>query len=299
MRNPQSWGGIFCFRKEAQWIFSLQGSGILLCARRVETLVIIRSAQTGMPPVFRKILLTLFTLSLILILSTPGRTEQVILSSVSGEYRDSLNLKILNALAGKLDAKLSIINAPFKRRLQFMKTGTIDLMVGLLRRPEREAYIHYVSPPYKNRSDTAFFVKKGAGSLITQYEDLYCLKVGTNIGSKYFHRFDRDTKIDKESVPQETLNFRKLILGRVDAVIQAEPYGIELTHEMGLADQIDIAEYRFKKEKHVYIGISKKSSMMTRLDQIEPIIQKMIKDEEIRALISRHYTDRSLPVPEF
>ncbi len=76
-----------------------------------------------------------------------------------------------------------------------MKDGTIDPMAGLLKRPEREEYIRFVQPPCKERSDTIFFVPKGKPSLIQTYEDLYALKIGTTLGSKYFHQFDEDKKL--------------------------------------------------------------------------------------------------------
>lgn len=223
--------------------------------------------------------------------------HDVLSTSVAKESAHSLDVMILEAIAKKLKIKLIIQHAPFSRRLYMMKDGTIDLMAGLLKRPEREAYIHFVQPPYKNRSDTIFFVPKGKASLIKTYENLASLKIGTTLGSKYFHRFDEDNDLDKEPVPKVMSNFKKLLLGRLDTVIYPEGAGIEKIHEMRIADKIEIAHYRFSKKKQVYIGISKKSHIMDDIDNIESVICQMIEQGEIKQIIIDYYTQRNLPVP--
>lgn len=218
-------------------------------------------------------------------------------TSVAKESRNGLDAEILNAIAKKLKIKLITQYAPFNRRLYMMKDGTIDLMAGLLKRPEREEYIHFVQPPYKERSDTIFFVPKGKSSLIKTYEDLHALKIGTTLGSKYFHQFDEDKKLTKEPVSKVMSNFKKLLLGRLDTVIYPEGAGIEKIHQMGIADKIEIAHYRFSKRKQVYIGISKKSHIMDDIVKIESVIHQMIEKGKIKKIIINYYTRRNLPVP--
>ena len=178
-----------------------------------------------------------------------------------------------------------------------MKDGDLDLICGLLKRLDREAYIHYIQPPYKKRSDTIFFVPKGHGDLIKTYEDLYDLKIGTIRGAKFFIRFDEDDSLRKDPVAQDTLNFKKLLLGRVDTVIINEASGIDLIHKMNISDKIEMAPYRFNREKFVYIGISKNSWLMDKIDTIEPVIRKMILSGKIRQIIEDYYTRLNLPVP--
>ena len=218
-------------------------------------------------------------------------------SSVGEESKNSPDAEILTAIAKRLNAKIVFLHAPFNRRLYLMKNGTIDLMAGLLKRPEREKYIHFVHPPYKERSDTIFFVPKGKASQILTYNDLYPLKIGTLLGSKYFYQFDEDNKLTKEPNPKGAFNFKKLLLGRLDTVIYAESTGIDLVHKMGIADQMEIAQFRFSKKKQVYIGISKHSRLMDNLDEIERTLGQMIACKEIQQIIIDYYTRRNLPVP--
>ncbi len=108
--------------------------------------------------------------------------------SVEEEAKDGPDAKILTAIAEELNAEKLFQYAPFKRRLLMMERGDIDMVCGLLRRPEREAYIHYVLPPYKKRSDTIFFVPKGNTGQIRSYEDLKILKIGEILKTYYTDR---------------------------------------------------------------------------------------------------------------
>ena len=210
-----------------------------------------------------------------------------LVGSVAVEHKDGPDVVILKAIAARLKMPLTIIHAPFKRRLQLMHSGEIDLMAGLLKNAQRESFIHYISPPYKNRSDTVFFVRKNEASRILRYEDLHSLKIGTTLGSTYFPRFDQDLQLRKEAVAGGIPNFKKLLLKRIDAVIYPESAGIDLVHTMGIEDRVAIAVYRFSKEKNVYLGISRQSRLMKDIDSVEAIIRSMIESGEIRKRITR------------
>ena len=225
--------------------------------------------------------------------------QQTIAVSIDEETKGGPDTKILTAVAEALNAGIMFRYAPFKRRLLMMEKGLVDMTCGILRRPEREAYIHYILPPYKKRSDTIFFVPKGKAGQIRQYEDLKTLKIGMVRGSKYFIRFDGDMALQKEEVHNDTGNFKKLLLGRLDAVIISECTGIHLIHKLGIAQAVEISPYRFSKKKSVYLGISKKSGLMDDIDRVEATIRLMINNGEIGRIIKAYYTDRNLPVPAF
>lgn len=236
----------------------------------------------------------------ILELLTPIPTlaaEMRLVSSVAEENKESPDAQIIQAIARRLDASLVIRYAPFKRRLQLMKDGKIDFIPGLLKGPEREAYIHYLPIPYKERSDTVFIVRQGKRSLIQAYEDLNGLRIGTTLGSQYFPEFDNDSRLNKEAVANVASNIRKLLMGRIDAVVCPESAGIDLIQKMGIADRVALADYRFAGEKHVYIGISKNSPLMDRIDSFEAIVLSMIESGEIRNIIVDYYLRHGLPVP--
>jgi polar amino acid transport system substrate-binding protein len=229
---------------------------------------------------------------------TAMSADHILISSVAKENKDGVAGDIIKAIARKLNDKLKITYAPFKRRLHMMQEGEIDFMAGLLKRPERKKFIYYIFPPYSNRSDTVFFVKRGKASLIQKYDDLYHLRIGTHLGSKYFPKFDNDTGLTKDAVAESTGNFKKLMTGRIDTVVFPESAGIDLIHQMGIDRRVEMADYRYTKEKRVYIGISKKSRLMNKIKAVENTIRLMIERGEIKQIIVDHYVSRGLTVPD-
>ena len=209
------------------------------------------------------------------------------------------NIDVLEAVARRLGIELKLIYAPFKRALVMMENGELDIMAGLLKKPERETYILYIQPPYKTRSDTVFFVPRGKADQIMDYEDLLPLRIGTTIGAMYFPRFDRDTFLTKEVVPKGENSLLMLLAGRIQTVASSEGDGIELADKMGITAKIEMAKFRFCGEKHVYIGLSIASRIRERIPGIEGAIQSMIKSGEIFRVFKSYYTNRNLPVPAF
>ncbi|WDP87788.1 MAG: transporter substrate-binding domain-containing protein [Desulfobacter sp.] len=218
---------------------------------------------------------------------------------MSEDTKNGVNAKILTTIAASIDADIIFKYAPFKRRLIMMKNGDIDMSCGLLKNNERAEYIHYILPPYKNRSDTIFFVKKGQAGRIKTYEDLAGLKIGVIRGARFFEQFDTDQTSNKDYCEQTTTNFRKLIFNRVDTVISNEAAGIDIIHRLGISNQVEMSNFRFSKEKHVYIGISKKSHLMDKIHLLEPRIKEMINTQKISQIITRHYRELGVPVPAF
>ena len=226
-------------------------------------------------------------------------SNEKLISSLAPEFIDGANADILKAVAWKLGARLEIKHAPFKRRLRMMEAGQIDVMVGLLKNPERKKYIHYIEPPYKNRSDTVFFVPRGKTHRVRRYADLYHLRIGIIVGSKYFPTFDNDSRLNTDVCIYAKSNLKKLMAGRIDAAVFPESAGIDLIDSMGIKEHVAIADFRYSRQKLVYIGISKKSHLMNSIKQIEDTLRTMIESGEISQVIVEHYTRRGLPVPAF
>ena len=220
---------------------------------------------------------------------SPARAEPVYRSAVSAEHADGIVRHIIEALAQRLQMRVDIELAPFARRLKWMESGKLDIMGGLLKRPEREAYIYYVVPPYVDINRKIFYVRKGEEDRIRCYEDLYGRVIGTKIRSLYFPRFDTDPNLVKEAVGNVEQNFRKLLSGRIDAVIYSNRSGGMVIETMGIADRIGVAPYAYTASNPVYIGISRRSPLMAKRTQIEAAVRHMVESGEMAELIERYH----------
>ncbi len=210
-------------------------------------------------------------------------------SAVSPEHAHGIVAHIIEKVADRLDLSVEMRLAPFARRMCWMKTGKIDLMGGLLKRKEREAYIYFVTPPYVAENRKVFYMRRGDESRLTCYEDLYQMIIGTKIGSRYFPRFDNDRRLKKEPVGNVEQNFQKLLAGRIDVVIYGNRSGHSILVEMGIVDQVRTSRYAYTQINPVYIGISRSSPLMAQKDRIENGIRQMVDGGEMARIIRDYY----------
>ncbi len=248
-----------------------------------------------------KLLLTpLFGLLLFLLPPTSLWAKDTLISSKIKGYEDTFISVISQAIADKLGLELQLRKPTFGRALLLLRDGDSDIHVGSLKRPEREVYLHYIEPPFARYVSRVFVVAKGQHSSIQRYEDLYGLRIGTTQGSKYFPRFDEDTRLRKQVVGGYNQNIGKLLRGRIDAFISPEVFAIEMIASKGLSDKLEFADYVHRQEDPIYIVLSKKSPLMaTRGEEVESVIREMIESGEIRTLIEQYHISRDLPVPDF
>lgn len=233
----------------------------------------------------------LLVIAAVAILFSPvsASAADVVVSAVSQEFANGLNAKIVKTVVARLGAELDMKYVSFARKLVLMKQGRIDLCAGLHRNEERERYIHYVEPPYLKFGGKYFFVRKNSSITLETYDDLHGLKVATSINSKYFDRFDNDEQIIKAPVSKVEQKFRMLAKGRVDAVIHSYAGGIDMINRLGLQDEIEVADYRYLVSNSIYIGVSRKSHLMEKIDDVEALVHEMVQDGEFARLVDEHY----------
>ena len=197
---------------------------------------------------------------------------------------DGIDIAFLRLLAKRMKLEIKFVHLPFKRGLKTLEHGDIDLMVGMLRRPSRETYAHFLTPPYKNQTNKAFYVLKGKEDTITRYEDLRPLAVGTQLGGQYFPRFDMDANIKKSEVKDTEFNVRMLLAGRIDTFITTEAAGDYRLAQLGLTDCITKARYLYSEQPDVYMALSKKSPLSARLTEFNKVMQDLVEHGEFERL---------------
>ncbi len=189
-----------------------------------------------------------------------------------------IDVEFLEQVAERMGISIEYEIYPFKRALYLLKIGEADVMLGVLKRPEREHYLHFIEPPYKKYTHKTFYVLKGREHRLQKYEDLYKLRVGTRIGVNYYPEFDNDPKIAKEGVKSFALNLKKLQAGRVDTIISTETYGDYEIRKLGLDDAITKAPYAHREQQNVYMVISKESPFANRLEEFNSVVADLIRE---------------------
>lgn len=205
--------------------------------------------------------------------------------------------EIVRELARRAEMTLEFRSCPLKRCLYMLEQGHADVAIGLRDTPERRRYLNFLKTPYREHSsDKVFYILRDQGPDIRSYEDLAKLRIGVTSGATYFEPFDRDTALAKEDVPQTESNFRKLALGRLDAVVVPEDQGEAHVARLALRNKVTKAAYRVPDPSPRSVAVSKKSVDAATLDKLERAMEGMVRDGTLAALIKRHYYE-ALNVP--
>ncbi len=198
-----------------------------------------------------------------------------------------IDIDILKAIEAKSDSiKFSFTECPWKRCVEMIRTGDVDLITSFVKKPDREEFTHYIKPPYVSSRAIFFYVHKDGGLAINKYEDLYKYTVGTVKGRAYFKRFDDDTKINKVAVPLEGQLLKMLESKRLDVVIGHDLVYDHLIIKNGLYGKFKKAAFSATTQRDAYIAMSIKSDSQDAIPLISSILSKMINSGEINLIKS-------------
>ncbi|BBD09513.1 substrate-binding periplasmic protein [Desulfovibrio ferrophilus] len=200
-----------------------------------------------------------------------------------------LDVELMEEIGNRMGLKFEFIRYPWARCLTNLKSGESDFMTGLAKTPDRETFIAYTTPPYYTCHPT-FYTQKGMGQTIQSYADLQGHEVGYVRASKYFDQFDNDTTLSKQDLTDEKTMLRMLVSGRLGVIIGTD---CQITHDiqsMGLGDKVEPIAYKPDVPIHLYIGISRNSPYLRRMNDFNAILAEMISDGTIEMIAARYFT---------
>jgi polar amino acid transport system substrate-binding protein len=209
-----------------------------------------------------------------------------------GDAFNGVYPKVMQELARRIGLEIELVQCPAKRCELWMQSGKADMIIGMRDTPERKVYVEFLTVPHRVGSTRVFYLLRGNGSRLQRYEDLYGLRIGVELGTRYFEPFDSDPKITREEAPLQELNFQKLLKGRVDAVLTPEDRGEYYLSKLGIRDKVERAAYVYKDSLPRYIGISRKSPLMTRYDQLNKAMRDMVESGSLERIYDDYYFKR-------
>lgn len=218
--------------------------------------------------------------------------------NLEAKEASGVNADIIRHIAKELGLTFEPVKCPWKRCLQLMEEGKIDMAGTVGRTPERERYLHFVEPTYAQVPDQVFYLPAESKVEIRNYEDLYQLRaIGIERGARVSPEFDQDTKLMKKEV--STLKQLLLMLGndRLDAFAGNEMVTDYMIQEMGLPGKFKKAPFRFVSGGMEYLAISRKSPHAKRLSEIGRIVTDMKMSGEIQKYIEKYTKSRNYNHP--
>lgn len=235
----------------------------------------------------KKILLTGLIMLTSVVLYSQNATIKVVVNNappfriiqdneISGIYCD-----IINEIAEDMDLKIEYKEVPFARALEMMKEGHADMMLGPNKKSDREKYMVYLTRAPLPKVNKALFTKKGLLK-VTEKTDLKELTIAQLRGSNYLVESDC-AKIFE--VTENISGLKMLNANRVDAMILPEFLGDYLIKQN---DFELLKQPFFISGSSSFFTISKKSSLITKLTEIEDAMLELNNKGIITEIIDRY-----------
>lgn len=185
-----------------------------------------------------------------------------------------LDIDLLNQLSQRTGLRFDVQRAPWARGLAELEQGRADLMAGLAKTPEREAYIDYLPRPYYACSPRFYAAPTHAVSL-QRYEQLRGLRIGYVLESAYFEPFDSDATLNKVAVTTETQLLEMLTRGRLQAVIGTDCQVDYQLRESAWSGQVAKVAYRPEARTELYIGFSRQRDLRAEYQKLSDALDQL------------------------
>ena len=194
------------------------------------------------------------------------------------------------------DIEYELINIPFSRMLEELKSGSLDIGTDLYLKPEREKYLYYPQLPYAAYPTVIFKKEKTDFNFTGNLDELKPYTIGYvrgySIGPLDEYKESADFNFVVTDTPEQ--NVENLANGRVDLIIDIKSTGENIVAEMNLSDGIESIEPAVYYD-YSYIVFSQKNNLESLIPVYESTVLDMFVDGTIKELAEKY----GLPYLEF
>lgn len=233
-------------------------------------------------------------LVLLIFFSCFSSAKETLYTSVSPEFPNGLHAKYLRYIATKMNMDVVMYPMPYARRIQALKKGDIDIMVGLKGDQPDSTGFYKLQPAYE-KLQTIHFIKSDNAHRLVSRSDLSKLVLGMTIDEKQL--LDQAEKEFYEIIPVTTLNqkIELLMLGRIDTFLHFEHSARLMIDQKGLSEVIVPAPYQSSGFRNYHVTISTQSPLFLYKEKLERIIREGVQVGDFLHIRHSHYENTKKP----
>jgi polar amino acid transport system substrate-binding protein len=204
-----------------------------------------------------------------------------------------LDFDIFNAIIKESNLKVRFTELPWKRHLQYIKIGKMDMAMGSSHTPEREETA-YFSLPYRLEK-VNLFVRKGTSDTIklNTLSDLSKSDYMIGVEGGYFYGEEYKKLITTKEfytrindVIDLEQNVALLLKGHIDGFL-VDPVTMKaFSEKYTLEGEFEVHPLKIYQD-NIHIMLSRKSCSIETLNRINKSINKLKKNGEISKIIDR------------
>jgi len=211
-----------------------------------------------------------------------------------GDKADGIAVRIVQEAFRKMGKDVSIEVLPWKRALHMTKTGDADAIFTAYKNDERVTFLDY-SETVLMPQVLSVWVKKGSDIAFDgTMESIASADIGLVDGISYGAVVDDAIKAGTlkslDYAPESSNNIKKLMGGRIDAVIMNK-YGAmhHLKQQNGLGEVVELQPEISSVPS--YIAFSKANNLAGMRDELDGVLQEMIASGEYQAIIDAYFAE--------
>ncbi|MBN7768713.1 transporter substrate-binding domain-containing protein [Marinobacter daepoensis] len=202
--------------------------------------------------------------------------------------QSGLHLEVFEAIADRLGWSVEYREAPFRRTLKWLRQGTVDVVLGVVRTEEREEFMAFTAPAFPPERRLFFYTHEA--NRIDRYRDLNGKAVGVLEEARYFTRFDGDPALMKMSAERYESLMQMLKHGQVDVVVAPEMSGVHAARESG--SEVRASPF-FVPGDRTWIAVSRESPALRYAEDIRAAL-KLIDREGVWENLVLKYMEQPL-----
>lgn len=182
-------------------------------------------------------------------------------NALDKETQHRLNGDVLKTLAQKTQLNISIDSAQDVKALADVRSGRVDLIIGVSQQADTDARLDYLKPAYAQKT-YRLWLRTGEQLSLKQWPELRGLRGMRVLGPKQFADFDEQAQRRNwpvRSVDTLDIAIDRILQGRADYVLAEQVSFLQLLVEKELAQRFEFIEPAVKTERF-FLALSKDSA---------------------------------------
>ncbi|WP_051229149.1 substrate-binding periplasmic protein [Paludibacterium yongneupense] len=220
--------------------------------------------------------------------------------SDTGQGAQGLAVSIVKAVFTRIGTPVRIVFYPITRGQSLVLSGDVDGFFSIKKTPEREQGMLFPQEALF-RQDFVFFVRKNSSwHFDGNLDSIAAARIGVVGKTSYGERFDSAVKAGRfrllDTAVSHEMNFRKLLAGRVDAVICSRLVGLYFLRILNAADAVNISGPTVDTTSS-YLAFTRKKDFTQLARRFDQALDDMEHDGTLERLSTVYQSAQRLAEP--
>ncbi|QTA80203.1 Extracellular solute-binding protein, family 3 [Desulfonema limicola] len=196
-------------------------------------------------------------------------------------------IEIFKEIMNIMNIQVEIAEYPWQRCLYLLKKGDADVLISMLKTPEREKFAYYPDE-HISLSKTVFFTTADKNIVFTgNYESLKEYTIGVIAGFSYGDAFDKADYLKTDNSKDAQMLIRKLLGGRNDIAAENQAVVISNALKMGVENKIKFLETPIHFQ-NLYVGFSKASTQESLCEDFSKHLKEFKNTELYKSILEKY-----------